>query len=124
MLHVSFVRSDVARARITRLDVSEARRAKGVHAVFTAADFAPVVKGTLAATMFMEMPIATLRPLADGDVRFAGEAIAMVVADNRYLAEDACELIEVDYEVPRTDRRLRAGGRRHVNWCIPSGAPT
>src|SRR4030095_9821821 len=99
MLHVSFVRSDVARARITRLDVSAARTAKGVHAVFTAADFAPAVKGTLAATLFMEMPIATLRPLADGDVRFAGEAIAMVVADNRYLAEDACELIEVDYEV-------------------------
>ena len=99
LLHVSFLRSDVARARITRLDVSAAREATGVHAVFTAADFAPMIKGTLSATMFMDMPMAPLRALADGDVRFAGEAIAMVVADNRYLAEDACELIEVDYEV-------------------------
>jgi carbon-monoxide dehydrogenase large subunit len=99
LLHVSFLRSDVARARITRLDVSAARQAKGVHAVFTAADLAPAIKGTLAATMFLDSPMATLRVLADGDVRFAGEAIAMVVADNRYLAEDACELIEVDYDV-------------------------
>ena len=99
MLHVSFFRSDVARARITRLDVDAARQAKGVHAVFVAADLNPYVKGTLSATMFMDTAVAKLRPLADGDVRFAGEAIAMVVADNRYLAEDACDLIEVDYDV-------------------------
>jgi carbon-monoxide dehydrogenase large subunit len=99
MLHVSFLRSDVARARITRLDVSAARQARGVHAVFIASDLAPHVKGTLSATLFLDAPTPPLRPLADGDVRFAGEAIAMVVADDRYLAEDACDLIEVDYEV-------------------------
>jgi carbon-monoxide dehydrogenase large subunit len=99
VLHVSFLRSDVARARITRLDVSRARQATGVHAVFTADDLTPYVKGTLAATLFIDSPMPALRPLADGDVRFAGEAIAMVVADDRYLAEDACELIDVDFEV-------------------------
>ena len=99
MLSIAFLRSDVARARISRIDVSAAREAKGVHAVFTADDFRPYIKGTLAATMFLDVPVPSPRPLADGDVRFAGEAVALVVADNRYLAEDACELIEVDYEV-------------------------
>src|SRR5262249_41953706 len=39
------------------------------------------------------------RPLANGDVRYAGEPVALVVAESRYLAEDACDLIEVDYDV-------------------------
>ena len=37
-------------------------------------------------------------PLAIGDVRYVGDPVALVVAESRYLAEDACELIEVDYE--------------------------
>jgi carbon-monoxide dehydrogenase large subunit len=109
--HVAFVRSDVARARIRRLEVGAARRAPGVLAVLTADDLRPMIRGPLAATMFLESPIAGLRPLADGDVRFAGEAIAMVVADTRYLAEDACELVDVDLDVlpPVLDVEQAAG---------------
>lgn len=99
MLHVAFVRSDVARARITRIDVSAARAARGVHAVYTGAELNALMVGDMVATLARNAPVPPPRPLAHGDVRFAGEAVAMVVADNRYLAEDACELIEVDYEV-------------------------
>jgi aerobic carbon-monoxide dehydrogenase large subunit len=110
MAHVAFVRSDVARALITGVDVSAACRAPGVRAVLTAADLAPMVHGPLSATMFLGSPIAKLRPLAAGDVRFAGEAVAMVIADSRYLAEDACELVEVSYQVldPILDAALAA----------------
>src|ERR1019366_7740840 len=72
--HVACVRSDVARARIRGLDVSAPPAAAGVRAVPTAADLAPMIHGPLSATMFLGAPIATLRTLADGAVRFAGEA--------------------------------------------------
>jgi len=101
LLHAAFVRSDLAHARITRLDVDAARALPGVRAVFTAAD----VNGAVASmqpTMFQAdpppMPCAPLRPLAETDVRFVGDPIALVVAESRYVAEDACELVEVDYD--------------------------
>jgi carbon-monoxide dehydrogenase large subunit len=97
MLHCTFVRSDIARGRITRVDVSAARALDGVHAVFTAADLNPHAE-TLQPTLLLEMPGAPLRPLADGDVRFVGEPVALVVASSRYVAEDAAELVEVDVE--------------------------
>src|SRR5689334_1600435 len=50
-------------------------------------------------TMLLNDPSnAPLRPLADGDVRFVGDAVAMVVAENRYVAEDACDLVELDLD--------------------------
>ena len=101
LLHAAFVRSDLAHARITRLDVDAARALPGVRAVLTAAD----VNGAVASmqpTMFQAdpppMPCAPLRPLAETDVRFVGDPIALVVAESRYVAEDACELVEVDYD--------------------------
>ncbi|HEY6317210.1 MAG TPA: xanthine dehydrogenase family protein molybdopterin-binding subunit [Acidimicrobiia bacterium] len=101
MLHAAFVRSDLAHAGIARLDVDAARAVPGVRAVFTAADLNPHVR-TMQPTMFQgdppPMPCAPLRPLAERDVRFVGDPIALVVAESRYLAEDAAELVEVDYE--------------------------
>ena len=99
--HAAFVRSDTARGRITRLDASEAAAAEGVVAVLTAADLNPGA-GNMVPTMFLDGSFgisAPLRPLADVDVRFVGDPIAIVLAESRYLAEDACELIEVDIEV-------------------------
>ena len=101
LLHAHFVRSDVARARITGLDVAAARRAPGVVAVFTADDLNPG-SGPMIPTLFIGGglgPSAPLVPLAPGDVRFVGDPIAIVIADNRYLAEDAAELVEIDYDV-------------------------
>ena len=58
------------------------------------------------------MPGAPLRPLADGDVRFVGDPIALIVAESRYVAEDAAELVEVDIDARARGRRRRARARR------------
>jgi carbon-monoxide dehydrogenase large subunit len=98
MLHCTFVRSDAARGRITRIDVTEARALDGVAAVLTAADL-NADAGEMQPTMLLGMPGAPLRPLADGDVRFVGEPIVLIIAESRYVAEDAAELVEIDIEV-------------------------
>ena len=101
MLHAAFVRSDLARGRITRIDAEAARALPGVRAVLTAAELNEGL-GSFQPTMFQgdhpPSPCAPLRALADGDVRFVGDPVVLVVAETRYLAEDACELVEVDYE--------------------------
>lgn len=103
MLHVAILRSDYAHANIRSIDVSEALSMPGVVAVYTADDLGDYWQpGPL---LLPPPPIADLIfnqatqvPLAKGKVRHAGEPIAVVVAENRYLAEDAVERITVDYE--------------------------
>ena len=97
MLHAHFLRSDVARARIVRLDTSAAIAAEGVVAVLTASDLNSHLAGDMHGTLSVDNP-GPLTPLADGDVRHVGDPLALIIATNRYLAEDAAELIEVDYE--------------------------
>ena len=97
VLHCAFLRSDVASGRITRLEVAAARELEGVFAVLTAADLNPHA-GTMQPTLLLTIAGAPLRPLADGDVRFVGEPIVLVVADDRYLAEDALELVEIEID--------------------------
>jgi len=102
MLHAHFLRSDVARARITHLDVSAARQAPGVRHVLTAKELNPHLAGSMLASMFADGglgKVSPLRPLAEDDVRFVGDPVVLILADNRYLAEDAAELVEIDYEV-------------------------
>ncbi len=94
MLHVAFLRSPVARAKITKLDTSAAKEMKGVVTIYTHDDVAHL--GPLLA----QVPIGKLRPLlAAGEVNHVGEAIAMVVAEDRYQAQDAVEAIDVDFDV-------------------------
>jgi len=97
MLHCTFVRSDVARGRIVGIETEAAKDLDGVVAVLTASDLNPHA-GTMQPTMLLTTPGAPLRPLADGDVRFVGEPIVLIVAESRYVAEDAAELVEVDIE--------------------------
>ncbi len=99
LLHAHFVRSDVARAKI-RVDVSAARGAEGVVAVFTGDDLNHKVVGTMYPSMFVgaEDFMSPMYPLSVGDVRFVGDPVALIIARNRYLAEDAAELIEIDYD--------------------------
>ena len=98
MLHGAFVRSHMARARIVSIDVEEARALPGVFAVLTAADL-NADAGSLQPTMLLNDPAnAPLRPLADTDVRFVGEAVVLVVAESRYIAEDACDLVQVELD--------------------------
>ena len=97
MLEVAFVRSPFGHARIVEIDTGEARAIAGVAAVVTASDLeeAPrLVTGS-------SRPEAGewKRPLLAHDrVRYVGEPVAAVVASSRYAAEDACELVHVEYE--------------------------
>ncbi len=93
--HLFFVRSPVAHARITGIDVSGAQAAPGVIAVFTGADLAELPTRKGAPMMNQEM---FQYPLATDTVRFVGEPVAVVVTEDPYQGEDATELVSVDYE--------------------------
>ena len=99
MLHAAILRSPHAHARIRGIDTSAALALDGVAAAFTYADIAELAK-PIPMRVFplpgLENYLQT--PLSADTVRHAGEAVAVVVADSRYIAEDALDLIEVDYE--------------------------
>ena len=91
--HVAFVRSPFAHATVGEIDTSEATAMDGVLAVYTAADVEHLGK------LIAQVPVGTLRPLLNnGTVKHVGEAVAMVVAENPYLAKDAADAIMVDYD--------------------------
>jgi len=96
-LHAAFVRSACAHARIKAIDVEAARTMPGVHAVFTGEDIAQKIKPLRVSGSSLLRQIK-LYPLAVDKVRYFGEPLAVVVADNRYLAEDAVEVVSMDYE--------------------------
>ena len=93
-LHAAVLRSPHPHAVIRAIDVGAARAAKGVAAVVTAADVTALGSPLLAGVK------ANIQcwPIAVERVRYVGEPVAVVVATDRYLAEDALELIEVDFE--------------------------
>src|SRR5918993_2968267 len=103
MLHVAFVRSPYAHARINKIDVSQALQREGVVAIYRAEDLGDYWKpGPLLVSpppvkdiVFNEK---TQVPLAKDKVKFAGEPIVMVLAESRYIAEDALADVQVDYE--------------------------
>src|SRR2546422_3693192 len=97
-LHVSLLRSPVASGRLAGVDTSAALAAPGIVAVFTAADLVGSCR-PLAVHLTTPGAVSPERPiLATDRVRFVGEMIAAVVADSRYLAADAVELISPDIE--------------------------
>ncbi|GHO86001.1 xanthine dehydrogenase family protein molybdopterin-binding subunit [Dictyobacter formicarum] len=101
MLHMAVLRSTYGHARINSINTDAARQLPGVVAVYTAQD----IKGTVG-----NIPVAAplpphitngmgrRLPLAENKVRFYGDPVAIVIAENRYVARDALDLIEVDYE--------------------------
>jgi aerobic carbon-monoxide dehydrogenase large subunit len=97
MLHVAFRRSDQSHARIRAIDMAAARAAPGVTAVFTAEDLSEV-KPLAAASRMANYHPTPFWPLARDKVRYVGEPVAAVIAESRYAAEDAAELIGIDYE--------------------------
>ncbi|MBL8095301.1 MAG: xanthine dehydrogenase family protein molybdopterin-binding subunit [Anaerolineales bacterium] len=104
LLHVAFLRSPYGHARLGHVDAAAARALPGVIAVYTADDLGeywqpgpPLVpEPPIPGTVFRRR---TQVPLARGKVKHAGEPIAMVIAESRYLAEDALTLINVDYDL-------------------------
>jgi carbon-monoxide dehydrogenase large subunit len=99
MLHVCYVRSPMAHARIRSVDTSAARGAPGVIAAFSGADFA-AEQGSLPCAWHVtpDIVIPPHPPMATEEVRYVGEIVACVVARNHYAAADALERIDVDYE--------------------------
>ena len=97
-LHACFVRSPHPHAKIKKIEVEEARRLPGVVAIYTGKDLAQWTT-----PLRMAPPIEGLHPvemttLPVDKVRFHGDPVACVIAETRYLAEDAAERVEVDYE--------------------------
>ncbi len=87
-----------------------------MHAVFTAADLNPDVKEAWHAVAGKDIPDTPRPPLAEGEVKFVGDPVALVIADSRYVAEDAVDLVEVDYEPLPAARRLPQG--RDTPTCV------
>ncbi|GAB2831462.1 xanthine dehydrogenase family protein molybdopterin-binding subunit [Actinocorallia aurea] len=96
-LHACFVRSPLARARIGAIDASEALALDGVHAVYTAADLNPAAREAWY-TLIGQVEDVPRPPLAEDEVRFVGDPVALVVAEDRYIAEDAVDLVIVEYD--------------------------
>jgi carbon-monoxide dehydrogenase large subunit len=101
MVHAAFLRSPFPHALIRSVDVSTAREAPGVLGVYTGDDMESLVKpGPVGIPAMMGavdgIPAHTL--LATTKVRLVGDLVCLVIAEDRYVAEDACELIDVDYD--------------------------
>jgi aerobic carbon-monoxide dehydrogenase large subunit len=124
-LAIAFVRSPHAHARIRSVDVGEAQRASGVHAVLAASD----LEGFLPPLRVEHDPAVDRPPcrtvvwpvLASGKVRFVGEAVVAVLAESRAQAEDAAALVEIDWDpldpVVDVERAAVPGAPRvHAEW--------
>ncbi|MBO0834712.1 MAG: xanthine dehydrogenase family protein molybdopterin-binding subunit [Actinobacteria bacterium] len=101
MLHAAFVRSPLAHARVLKVNVSAAQALPGVVAVLTGADLASMTipgPDALLAMMGGPGPTPEYTLLGTDKVRFVGDPVAVVIAESRYLAEDGCDLVEVEYE--------------------------
>jgi aerobic carbon-monoxide dehydrogenase large subunit len=99
-LHVAFLRSPEAHALIRRIDTTAARALPGVHAVLTLEDLVPVMtrRAMMGGSRSSKLPDNVIpTALADKEVCFVGQPVVLVVAESRYVAEDAVALVEVDY---------------------------
>lgn len=97
-LHVAFLRSVYAHARIKSIDVSEASHAPGVVAVYTGKDASGKIGPVPCGAALPDLKVPDHRVLATDKVYFVGHPIAAVVATSRYAARDAVDLIMIDYE--------------------------
>jgi carbon-monoxide dehydrogenase large subunit len=125
MLHAAFLRSNVAKGTVRAIDTSVAEAAAGVVAVFTWSDFDGRFGEAWHAMLGEQLQVPP--PLASSDVRHVGDPIALVVAESRYLAEDALELIDVEIDPadPCVDYRSAAADQEHLvhgAWGFPSNA--
>ena len=101
VLFSAVLRSPHGHARINSIDATQARALKGVHAVYLYADLPESARRRL--PMSIPNPlirhVMTQELLASSEVCYVGEPVAFVIAESRYVAEDACLLIDVDYDI-------------------------
>jgi len=123
MVYMAVLRSPHAHARIKRIDVSAARRAPGVVAVYTGKDLEGKMGTIPTAWLVPDSDIKTPphHALAVDKVRYVGDGVALVVAEDRYTARDALELIEVEYEelpaVVDQEEAMKRGRRSCMRRC-------
>ncbi len=133
LVHVAFVRSPYAHARIASVDLTAAREAPGVFAAYSGADFA-AEQGSLpcAWPVTPDIVIPDHPPMAVDTVRYGGEIVACVVARDRYSAADAAELVDVTYEAlePVLDMeealtegsvQVHEAGNKSFTWTLVNG---
>src|SRR5258706_16205478 len=96
-LHVAFRRSEQPHATILRIDTTRAEVAPGVVAIFSADDLADDYKPIIPFSRMANYYATPILALASKKVRYVGEAVVAVIAEDRYLAEDALELIDIEY---------------------------
>ena len=115
MLYMAVLRSPYGHARINSINTEAAKKHPGVKAVYTAEDIKGVLGPVTVAVPLGEIAngMGVRNPLAEGKVRFYGDPVAVVIADDRYTARDARDLIEVDYEplpaVVDTEKAMQPG---------------
>ncbi len=118
-LHVSFVRSVYAHARINNIDTSEALKAPGVVAIYTGKDIANLGPVPCASAL-PDLKVPDHRALAGDKVYFVGHPIAAIVATDRYAARDAVDLVMVDYDdlpaVVDVEQAAQGGPVIHENF--------
>ena len=98
VLEAVFLRSPMAHARITSIDVSAAKAAPGVVAVFTGADIEEITHPFPPFSMMPDLYTPLYYALSKDTVRMVGDPVAIVIAESRHLAEDAIELIDIEYD--------------------------
>ena len=138
LLHLVIARSPIAHARINGVDVSNARKAPGVVAVFTGAELADAWPTGLPCIWPVsdDIKMPPHLPLATDKVRYVGDGVAVVIAESRAQAKDAIELIEVDYEplgaVTDVEKAMEPGAplvhddvpeNRCYTWSLQGGEP-
>jgi aerobic carbon-monoxide dehydrogenase large subunit len=133
MLHMAFVRSPYAHARITSVDLSAARKLPGVVAAFSGADLA-AEQGSLpcAWPVTPDIVIPAHPPMAVDEVRYVGEAVAAVIARDRYTAADALASVDVGYEplepvldmksaLQEGSPKVHEAGNKSYEWVFANG---
>jgi aerobic carbon-monoxide dehydrogenase large subunit len=136
MAHAAILRSPHAHARITRIDTARARAAAGVLAVYTAADTEGALKPIPCLWLVpgSDLKIGPYSSFAKDVVRYVGDCVAVAVAETRYQAQDALDLIDVDYEplpaVVNPQRAVASGapqlhpdiaGNQAFHWTVAGG---
>ena len=128
--YMAVVRSPYAHARIRTIDPAEAMKAPGVEAVLTAADFKKVLAGAMpVAPAFVpeKHTVPDRFPIAESEVCYQGEVVAVVIADTKYHAADAAELVQVEWDalpavmdlekaIQDDSPRAHEGGPDNVGW--------
>ena len=133
MLYMAFVRSPMAHARITSVDLSAARALPGVIAAFAGADFADE-QGSMPCVwpVTEDIVMPSYPPMAVDEVRYVGDIVACVIARDRYAAADAVAAVEVDYDPlpPVLDMRqalsegspkVHEAGNKCYEWVLTNG---